>query len=449
MLSTQERSWRLSAAQGSSVERTIRSGGQPLDRQTAAFYTSRLGFDFTQVRIHTDHAAAESAGQLGALAYSAGNDLVFGAGRFRPTAPEGRRLLSHELAHVVQRFPSSEAALQGDTFALDNARAEVDADRAADSVGAGKATTIAVRTGPHSVALKADPAHVATLDVNAIRADPDYIENGLEKIEFLEAQQAILHYTDGASLTLGLVPPWIKAPVVSVDYRSTRGEYAEVAGPQLRFIPRPGELPAKGMSYGEVIRRFAVTATFTVVDGKIVPSHINPVTAPRLCEILREAEAQYVKNFDAMAKGMTKVLEKMRVIVMLEMMRVSLGGPRTAPPRALGAGTTGSVLTRAGTVTLEQAVERGLLPAGGRLAQILAAIQRLFVAEAPASMEQGLSLVARAAQSVGMEAGTVSGGGLGADFIELSNVGGVLTRILSTGEIIVSRAGVVLLRLLP
>lgn len=63
----------------------------------------RLGHDFSRVRVHTDSRAVESARSLGARAYTVGSDVVFGAGEYAPSATEGRRLLAHELTHVVQQ----------------------------------------------------------------------------------------------------------------------------------------------------------------------------------------------------------------------------------------------------------------------------------------------------------------------------------------------------------
>jgi hypothetical protein len=60
-------------------------------------------FDFSRIRIHTDTAAAESAKALDAVAYTAGNHIIFDTGRYRPETPEGRRLLAHELVHTVQQ----------------------------------------------------------------------------------------------------------------------------------------------------------------------------------------------------------------------------------------------------------------------------------------------------------------------------------------------------------
>lgn len=90
------------------VHDVLRSAGQPLDGSTRAFMEPRFGQDFGAVRVHTDARATESARAVNAVAYTVGRDVVFGAGRYAPGTGEGRRLLAHELAHVVQ---------QGDTHA--------------------------------------------------------------------------------------------------------------------------------------------------------------------------------------------------------------------------------------------------------------------------------------------------------------------------------------------
>jgi hypothetical protein len=78
-------------------------GGQPLDPSTREFMGSRFGRDFNQVRVHTDPRAAESADALDAAAYTVGQDLVFGVRQYQPETTLGKRLLAHELAHVVQQ----------------------------------------------------------------------------------------------------------------------------------------------------------------------------------------------------------------------------------------------------------------------------------------------------------------------------------------------------------
>ncbi len=70
----------------------------------------RLGYDFGQVRVHADTAAAESAAAIGALAYTVGRHVVFGAGQYAPNTQPGRRLLAHELAHVAQQAAGAQIA---------------------------------------------------------------------------------------------------------------------------------------------------------------------------------------------------------------------------------------------------------------------------------------------------------------------------------------------------
>ncbi|MEP0916980.1 DUF4157 domain-containing protein [Leptolyngbya sp. DQ-M1] len=77
--------------------------GQPLPQSERNFFESRFGADFSQVRIHTDNQASEAARAVNARAFTLGQDVVFGAGEYQPRSAEGRRLLAHELTHVVQQ----------------------------------------------------------------------------------------------------------------------------------------------------------------------------------------------------------------------------------------------------------------------------------------------------------------------------------------------------------
>jgi len=81
----------------------VGSGGSPLDGGVRAEMESSFGHDFGDVRIHTDSAASASATSVHAQAYTVGNDIVFGEGRYAPETDAGRQSLAHELAHVVQQ----------------------------------------------------------------------------------------------------------------------------------------------------------------------------------------------------------------------------------------------------------------------------------------------------------------------------------------------------------
>jgi hypothetical protein len=88
----------------------LRGTGQPLDLRTRTFMEARFGRDFGHVRVHTDTQANESARAVGALAFTLGRDLVFGAGQYAPETNAGKRLLAHELTHVVQQQSVAGAA---------------------------------------------------------------------------------------------------------------------------------------------------------------------------------------------------------------------------------------------------------------------------------------------------------------------------------------------------
>lgn len=89
---------------------SLKGGGQPLAESTRAFFEQRFGQDFSQVRVHTDAKAAESAQAVNAKAYTVGNNMVFGKGEYEPEATVGRRLLAHELTHVVQQVSRSDTS---------------------------------------------------------------------------------------------------------------------------------------------------------------------------------------------------------------------------------------------------------------------------------------------------------------------------------------------------
>jgi len=140
-----------SAAAPPIVYEVLRSPGQPLDRATREYMSTRFNgnfsrvatqsqaqlalgragdsyeqeadaaadrivtdagfltpiYDFSQVRVHTDFKAAESADAVNALAYTVGSHIVFGAGQYAPSSISGKRLVAHELTHVIQQGGSA------------------------------------------------------------------------------------------------------------------------------------------------------------------------------------------------------------------------------------------------------------------------------------------------------------------------------------------------------
>lgn len=110
----------------------LRSPGEPLDSRTRAFFEPRFGHDFSRVRVHADRQAAESAAAVAAKAYTVGGDMVFAEGKYAPQTSTGRRLLAHELTHVVQQNNVANSSSLGIAPASDPR--ERQADQMADAI---------------------------------------------------------------------------------------------------------------------------------------------------------------------------------------------------------------------------------------------------------------------------------------------------------------------------
>ena len=105
----------------------------------------RFRHDFSRVRVHADTQAAESARAVNALAFTVGNDVVFGNGQYAPQTPAGRRLLAHELAHTIQQSRSGATPLHAGSLRLSRREdpAEREANAAAGQVSQGSHNPIA------------------------------------------------------------------------------------------------------------------------------------------------------------------------------------------------------------------------------------------------------------------------------------------------------------------
>lgn len=86
-----------------SVVKAVASPGRPLEPALRQDMEQRFGHDFSRVRMHSGADAEQSAQDVNANAYTVGHNIVFATGRFAPGTHEGRRLIAHELAHVVQQ----------------------------------------------------------------------------------------------------------------------------------------------------------------------------------------------------------------------------------------------------------------------------------------------------------------------------------------------------------
>ncbi len=162
------------------VRNTISSGGHALDHSTRAALEPQFGYDFSQVRIHTDDRAAESAQSLNAQAYTVGPDVVFGEGAYTPQSSTGQRLIAHELAHVVQQSSGPVAGslmTQGVSVSQPSDTFEQAADQAAD---------LAVSGSPAAAAAQA-PAGAAAPSVQRKEdEEPEQLEGAAPGAEELE-----------------------------------------------------------------------------------------------------------------------------------------------------------------------------------------------------------------------------------------------------------------------
>lgn len=130
------------------IDRALK--GVPLDPGVRSDMEARFGADFDDVRIHDGPQANELAASADAKAYTVGNDVVFSAGRFDTKTNEGRHLLAHELAHVVQQSRSARADAQpAQAGALESA-----AESAADSAMGGGPVAVA---GASAVGMACSP----------------------------------------------------------------------------------------------------------------------------------------------------------------------------------------------------------------------------------------------------------------------------------------------------
>jgi hypothetical protein len=134
------------------VHQVLSFSGQALDPATRKFMESRFGHDFSQVRVHTDARAAESARAVSANAYTSGQNLVFGAGMYEPATERGRRLLAHELTHVLQQRPGVARGIAGADGPTERA-----AQEASQAVVSGRPVGPLLAVGTHEVQRAPNP----------------------------------------------------------------------------------------------------------------------------------------------------------------------------------------------------------------------------------------------------------------------------------------------------
>lgn len=132
---------------GLSVDAAARSNGAPLPDEVRGRFEQSLGADLSSVRVHTGAESAHAARAVGAKAYTTGQDIHFGAGQYQPSDAFGLHLLAHEVAHTVQQRGGPATTQYKLEVSSPGDAAEVEADRAADAMVAGRSAQIDVATG--------------------------------------------------------------------------------------------------------------------------------------------------------------------------------------------------------------------------------------------------------------------------------------------------------------
>lgn len=190
----------------------LRSSGKPIEGNTRAFMESRFGHDFSDVRVHSDERAASQAKALDAQAYTVNSNIVFGAGRYRPESPQGRGLLTHELAHVVQQRsgPANPEAISrsGDAD-------EVSAHRAVSDIAANRKPQLtAARAGLHRQAAGDTPPQLFPADLKVQQSQAELVvESFLNRMwEAQSKQEQPFRITAGVLEGINILFP-LGAPV--------------------------------------------------------------------------------------------------------------------------------------------------------------------------------------------------------------------------------------------
>ena len=244
-----------------SVDQTLASPGRPLEQAFRQDMEQRFGHDFSRVRVHTGAAAEQSAQDVKAHAYTIGHNVVFGTGQFAPGTTEGRRLIAHELTHVVHQTGSGMPFIQ---------RKEKEDQHNTTTVT--QITVEAKTTGEgRGRALTSDGAtYQINIEVNNL--SPGRFTTGKPLGELDSDSWSRIHLgSKGANQFVYLLPPGVTvAQTMTIIVEPTAREQTEVRIRELKkpirdFLTREGGRKAseqellKMASAGRILERYDVT----------------------------------------------------------------------------------------------------------------------------------------------------------------------------------------------
>ena len=322
----------------SSVHEILRSPGRPLDPATRTVMEPHFGHDFSQVRVHTDAKAAQSAHEIDGLAYTVGQDIAFGTGQYSPGEPTGSRLLAHELSHVVQQTGGSQ---QGLTVGEPDSRYEQEAERAAEILsqpasGTESASTlppVQSRIGNSLIQRQPPPQATTPGPVQAPTLAKSSAQDGLlrwqsKALEFIEGTRAWLSNNWDAYLGFTSQNPrlgWQEGftyTMVSNAFGNALGEVGNklltttikrgavkasvgALGAAVGTAVAPGVGTAIGFAVGVLIESIA-GAIFDWITGK---AEVDEAAAQASRRTAQLSEAKSIK-FDQQAKAATVEVQR-------------------------------------------------------------------------------------------------------------------------------------------
>ena len=215
---------------------SFKSTGQPLPTSERAFFEPYFGRDFSDVHVHADNRAALTAQSINARAFTLGRDVVFGAGQYSSGTSPGRRLLAHELTHVVQQSGVNNLRTNAQTGILTMHGSFIQRDRARSSTkrrlylwslrNVALTDALIRRTATYRYLrriLKADETE-ARIAVHLWHNDL----SGHSKLQRWKSRRTA---TSRAKLYLSLARGWIKDTISSEERRKTT-EPAKILSPR-------------------------------------------------------------------------------------------------------------------------------------------------------------------------------------------------------------------------
>jgi Domain of unknown function (DUF4157) len=230
------------------------SVGEPLEPAFRTSMEARLAHDFSRVRVHTDQAAAQ---QIGAQAFTLGDDIVLGAGASSPRTRRGQWLLAHELAHVVQQHAGTDVAGRSEA----GADAEREADAAAMAVRRGHAYAVRGRTGATIARQRAPRPDAKTLDEELDEELKEHAAGDPKSLDPSNPEYALTLQGYGyklthESMTLRSEP---KDPKAKAEWKKRFAKSELLAG---RILSRGGPGVKQKEERGQMLARDLATAGF-------------------------------------------------------------------------------------------------------------------------------------------------------------------------------------------